>query len=400
MDLDPALYPRTYRVSRGYFVFLSLLSGLVGLPACLGIWYFGTGHETHGPHDVAIMVSLCVAFVLLGVSLLVGVLRFHVTLGADFIEVQGFFTSRRIPRVEIAGYRVLPTQYIKTVVVEPRDPHQKKLKFSRILRTDDTFAAWFNTIPNLDAEELYQSRAQLAADPDLGFLPTERTDRIKRAAQFAKTVNALTLVAGFWALVYPRPYLPVMAALALLPLLVIFEFVRSKGLYDFEGRRNEARPSVALALIFPGPILVLRALRDLHLLHWQSVIPAAVIVGSVLVLFIARASEEKRKTTFPILLLFAFFLATYAGCVIADADVFLDRSSPLAYRADVLSASVSHGKTTTYTLQLGPWGPRQSPEDVEVTSSVYSRVAPGESVCILLYPGTLRIPWFTVSSCT
>ncbi len=398
-DFDSSLYPRTYRVSRGYFASLALLSGLVAIPGCVGIWYFGTGHETHGPRDAAIMVSVCGLFVLLGASLVAGLLRFQVTLGADYIEVHGFFTSRRMPRAEIAGFRILPTQYIATVVVVPRDPHHKKLKFSQVLRTDDAFAAWLHTIPNLDAKELDESRAQLSADPDLGFMPDERTDRIKNAAQFAKAVNAIALVAGFWAWVYPRPYLPVIAALVLLPLVVIFEFVRSKGLYDLEGRRNEARPNVALALILPGPILALRALRDLHLLHWQSVIPAAVIVAAVLVLIVARAGEEKRKTAFSFLLLFAGLFATYAGCVIADADVLLDRSSPVAYRAEVLSASVSHGKTTTYSLQLGPWGPRQNPEDVDVTSSVYNNVAPGDSVCLLLYPGTLRIPWFTVSPC-
>ena len=399
LELDASLYPRTYRASRGHFVFLALLSALVAIPGCIGIWYFGTGHETHGPRDAAIMVSLCALFVLLGASLLAGVLRFHITLGVDFIEVQGFFTSRRMPRVEIAGFRILPTQYIATVVVVPRDRHQRKLKFSQILRTDDAFAAWFSSIPNLDTEELDESRAQLSADTDLGFMPDERTDRIEKAAQFAKAVNAIAVVAGLWALVYPRPYLPVIAALAVLPLVVIFEFVRSRGLYDLEGRRNEARPNLALALILPGPVLALRALRDLHLLHWQSVIPAAIIVAAVLVFVVARTGEEKRKTAFPILLLFAVLFATYAGCVIADADVLLDRSSPSAYRAKVLSASVSHGKSTTYSLQLGPWGPRQSPEDVEVPSSVYDDVAPGDSVCILLYRGTLRIPWFTISPC-
>ncbi|HEY6371560.1 MAG TPA: hypothetical protein VIX37_13350 [Candidatus Sulfotelmatobacter sp.] len=298
-ELDASVYPRTYRVSSGYFAFLSLLSGLVIIPGCLGIWYFGTGHETRGPRDAAIMVSLCVLFVLLGACLLVSLLRFPVTLGSDSIEVRGFFTSHRVLRTEVAGFRILPTQYIATVVVVPRDAHQKTLKFSRILKTDGAYDAWFGTIPNLDTVERAESRAQLSADPDLGVLPDERTDRIKQAAQFARTTNAITLVAAFWALVYPRPYLPVIAALALLPLVVIFEFVRSKGLYNLQGRRNEARPSVALALILPGPILMLRALRDIHLLHWQSVIPAAVILAAVLIVIVAPTSTRSTRLPFP-----------------------------------------------------------------------------------------------------
>ena len=74
----------------------------------------------------------------------------------------------------------------------------------------------------------------------------------------------------------------------------------------------------------------MRALRDIHLLDWQSVIPAAVILAAVLVRMVAQTSTKKHKTAFPVLLLFALLFATYAGCVIADANVLLDRSSPFS----------------------------------------------------------------------
>jgi len=399
IDLDPSQYPRTYRVSRGYFAFLALLSALVAIPAGIGIWYFGTGHETRDTADAAIMVSICSLFVLLGAYLLASLLRFHVTLAADSIAVRNCFTARRVLRAEIAGFRVLPTQYISTVVVVPRDPQRKKLKFSKMLKADEAFYAWFNALPNLDAEDRKQSRAQLSADPDLGLTADQRADRVKEASRFAKAVNAIVLGAALWAWFYPRPYLLVIAAVALLPLVVIFEFVRSHGLYDLEGRRNEARPSVAAALLLPAPILAIRALFDLHLLRWQSVIPASVVAAVVLVVIVARTSANKRRISVPALVVFAFFFATYAGCVIADADVLLDPSSPVPYHAEVLSKSISHGRSTTYSLVLGPWGPRQTPEDVDVDRSVYDEAAAGDSVCVLLYPGRLKVPWFTVFPC-
>jgi hypothetical protein len=117
------------------------------------------------------MVSLCVLFVLPGACLLVSLRRFYVTLGSDSIEVRGSFTSLQVLRTEVAGFRILPTQYIATVVVVPRDSHQKTLKFSSILKTDAAYDAWFGTIPNLDAVERAESAPNSPRTPTSDFCP-------------------------------------------------------------------------------------------------------------------------------------------------------------------------------------------------------------------------------------
>src|ERR1700757_876402 len=42
---NPTLYPRTYKASTGYLLFLGVASFLCALGGIAGIIYFGTGHE-------------------------------------------------------------------------------------------------------------------------------------------------------------------------------------------------------------------------------------------------------------------------------------------------------------------------------------------------------------------
>ena len=396
--LDVSLYPATYRVSAGYAGFFYFLGGIAIAAGSLGTWYFATGHEMTSARQAAIMAALCFLFVLLGLFLIASIFRSTVTLRADAIVVQGMFSSRTLLRSEIAGRRILPTQYVKTLVLIPNSSREKKLKLALTLRTDPAFDAWFASIPDIDAKEIAESQADLEADPDLGFHSDDRKQRIAQAKRTAKYLNVISWITLVWGFFFPRPYTLVVVTLTVLPIIAVVLLIRSSGIYQIEGRRNDARPSLAVPFIFPGMVLVARTVQDIHLLEWTSILVAAIVCALLLLLVVSACDHalRKRPWTAVVILVFGAF---YVWGLIAQANALLDTSPARVFQVAVTGKHMSSGKSTTYYLRLEPWGPETTSQDVSVPSSLYDYADVGVTVCVDLYPGSLRIPWYEVDRC-
>jgi len=196
----------------------------------------------------------------------------------------------------------------------------------------------------------------------------------------------------------PRPYLLVISVLAALPVVSVVLLVRSRGIYQIEGRRNDARPSLAVPFIFPGMVLVARTLQDIHLLEWTSILVAAIVCALLLSLVVSACDRalRKRPWTAVIILIFGAF---YGWGLIAQANALLDTSPARIFQVGVTGKHMSNGKTTTYYLRLERWGPETTSQDVSVPSSLYHFADVGVTVCIDLYPGALRIPCYEVDRC-
>jgi len=395
---DPSLFPRTYQYSFGYRIFLGSLGASIAAAALLGIWYFGIGHESQTPQGSFLMVFLCLAFFLLGAYLLAALLQSKIILTADAIELHEPFVTKQLLRGQIAGWRIIPTQYISALEFTPRDSHLKKLKFGLTFTSDAAFDSWLATLPNLDAQELERSRAELESNQELGLTKEQRTVRLAAAANYAKYLTWFSYAAGAWGWFYPQPYSLVILILAALPLAAIFLGLRTKGVYQFEGRRNEARPSLAAPVICPGAVLSIRALYDLSFLHWQQLLSPILFVTVVLTALLASADPSIARRRWPLLTIF-FLSAFYGLGATAMADALLDGSAPQIYQTQVLHKRISTGRHTTWYLRLAPWGPQDQNSEVGVPRSLYSSVQPGQTVCAHYHPGALKIPWYVVSYC-
>lgn len=399
IPFDPSLYPRTYKSSLGWRLFLISLGALIAAAALLGLWYFGTGHESQTRQSALIMVVVCLAFFLLGAYLVVAMLKSKLILTADVIELHEPFVTKSLLRSQIAGWRVIPTQYVSTLEFTPRDPHAKTLKFAFTIKPDDAFNSWMSALPNLDAQELEQSRAELETNLDLGLTEEQRAENLAAASKYAKYLTGLSYVAAVWGWFYPQPYSATILILSALPLAAILLGLRSKGVYQFEGRRNDARPSLAVPMMMPGFILALRALYDLSLLHWQQLLAPVLLVTAAMTAFVASADPSIAKRRWPVLLFFVLSLA-YGSGVTALADALLDRSLPEIYQTQVLFKRMDTGsRHTTWYLRIAPWGPQQHTSEVGVPRSFYSTVQLGQTVCVHYHPGALKIPWYVIASC-
>ena len=378
--------------------FISL--GLVFAAASLlGVWFFATGRASTAPGATTFLTLLCLCFFLLGAYLVLAMLKSKLILTADAIELRDTFATKHLLRSQIAGWRVLPTQYVSTLVFLPRDPHAKKIKFPLTFKLDEQFESWLETITNLDVQDQTESLTQMQAQLDPSLTEEQREVTLFNAYRFAKYLTWASYVAAILGWFYPRPYSLVILVLAAIPPTAIYLGLSAKGVYQFDGKRNDARPSLAVPVIMPGMILALRALYDLSFLRWQQLLPPIFLVTLVLTSLIASADPKTGKQRWAYLATLLIAVG-YAGGVTAMADSLLDHSTPQILQAQVLHKRISTGRHTTWYLELAPWGPQDHPDEVSVHRSLYNSVQPGQTVCIYLYPGTLKIPWFQVAHCS
>lgn len=352
----------------------------------------------NNPPAAVLMVGLCFAFALLGAYLVAAMILSRITLRADAIIEEGLFRSRSMMRSDIAGYRVIPTQYISTLVLVPRQSHGKRMKLAMLMQTDTPFNAWFAGITDLDAEELSQSQKELETDPHLGFQSHDRAHRVRNAKNVASAMTIVAFTSFFWALIYPHPYGLVVTVLAALPLVAVALVIRSSGIYQIEGRRHDARPSLAPAYLFPSIGLCMLALREFQLLRWGNLVLFAIALGLILPAVVRRADRQLQKRVSGLLPIFIFGVF-YAAGLILQANSLFDTSTPQSFEVEVLGKHVAHGRSTSYYLRLAPWGPRTEAKQVSVSTRLYRSTKTGDDVCIRLHNGALHIPWFVINHC-
>jgi hypothetical protein len=273
---------------------------------------------------------------------------------------------------------------------------QKKLKVGLAMRIDAAFKHWLTDIPDLDAEELAQSQNEMLRDPDLGFHSEERFESIVRAKKLSTPLNAIAGISSFLGYFFPRP--PVIALLSALPLIAMVLLVRSPGIYDIEGRRIEARPSLAPLFLFPGLVLALRALLDLNLLHWTPILTISALLAAAMMLVVAKADRSIGSRPVALFVI-SLFAAPYAYGLASHANSLLDHSTPQTFPVTVVGKHISDDKSPTYYLHLNPWGPQPAPTEVSVPSPLYASTSTGQQVCIYLHSGALRVPWYVVAEC-
>jgi len=397
-SFNPSLYPRTYKPSTGYLFFLGSASLLCAAGGIAGVLYFGTGHEVKSSRDQFMLVGLSSLFLLLGIFLISSVLTSRLIVSADSIELKYLVSSKLFRRSDIAGFRILPTQYIPTLVLQPKSAEQKKLKIPLYFRTDEAFAEWFTDISNLDREDLQKSKAELEAAATTVESPGMETseERIGKARSVVKILNLAAGITAVWAWIYPSPYPLAMLAVGALPFIAIILLARSHGLYQIEGRRNDARPSLAGAFIFPSCILAFRAIQDLHFLEWKPLVLASLAFAAVLTIFLAQSDPHFHNRTVAAISLFFIGTALSYGAI-AQFDVLADRSAPTNYQTNVLGKRADNGRSTTYYLRVAPWGPRQDAQEIAVPLALYRIIRPGQPVNIHLFSGALHLPWYSLS---
>jgi hypothetical protein len=348
--------------------------------------------------DGAVIAAITMFFPLLGLYVLAWALRARLVLDGTRIEVRGVFRDQYADLSEIEGFRMIRTSndadYTRLYLKEGRG----KITISQAFDTDDNYLAWFQLVTDLDARDRNVLLDEISQDAELGFTPEERLSALKQAKTRSYVANAIACVAAV-GLYFGAANLRVPAAvvLALTPLVMLFMVQRLPLLYAISMKKADPRADLSLALIVASFGLALQIVKY----DFVSMQPLLMLIIPAALVFIAAyysavSKNTNRAATLFILLFYGCF---YSFGLAVVTDTLADNSKASTYIVPVSGKHTSSGRSTTYYLELVPWGPLQSPNELSVSSSFYDSITVGDQVCLGLHPGRLHAAWYRLSDC-
>jgi hypothetical protein len=395
-DVTMTSQPQIYRVAIGW----RISSAAVILPLILLMGWIMVMPFLVGRSDRLAIAAVCFLVggggMLLFLYFFLSVLKSKIEVYPDKLRNVGVFRASDIPIGEMAGFRVLPTQYAKVLLLQPKDTSAKKIKITMVFADQAALLDWLNqNLTNLDSADFQEEMNQVLHDTRLGETEEQRLWVLGRAKRWAMILNGAGVIVMFWAMIRPHPYNYVIWTLIALPLVVLGFVRRFEGVLRLDGKKQSAFPNAALAFFMPCLALTLRAFTDFNILNWDSFwIPFAICSATLCLVLLQFAKDARRKIGTAIVPVVLCVLYGYSAVI--SLNGILDTSTPSFYEASVTRKRVSRGKHTSYYLKLSPWGPMNEEKEVDVGKFVYDRRAIGDRAEVVVRNGRLGIPWFYV----
>jgi hypothetical protein len=385
-------FPRVYRPSPGWQALLAVCGViLLVLGSSVG-WIALPGHS-NGSWALLILIPIAIAFCCLSAYSLATVWRYRVVLTVDHLEYQ-LLSRTTVKRNQIRGWRIAST-IPPTLILERADGRNRSVKIGRLFPLDDVLSDWIDSLPSIDEEESTAYLDEIENGRSLGQSPAERTNRVKRMSRYAQVLNGFSIAAVLLAFFYPHPYRIAMLVMIALPWVALVLVKLSRGLIRIDEKKNDPHPTVAYAYMFPGFALALRAVSDFNVIQSTHAAVLFALVAAALTFFAVAANRSLRQKK-PMIALLLVLTAAYGYGAVVEADALLDSSAETVYATQLLSMHIDHGKHTSYHLELGSWGPKFEPNDIEVDADIYGALRPGFRIHLALRHGALGVPWFYI----
>jgi hypothetical protein len=395
MDSFQQLAPsrHEYRLKTWQRVFFLLLGAAAIVGGAFLAWKI-TSEPGPGSSGLALTMLL---FPLLGLYLLAWALRSRLIIDGTRIEVRGALKESIADLSEIEGYRIISTRngtYTLLCLKEGRG----KITVSHAFDTDDDYRAFFQQLTDLDKRDKDAVLDEISKDAELGSTPEERLAALKKAKLW-NIITVVVAVAAAIGLNFGADSLHLLSALALAlaPVVVFFWLRQSPLLYVAFKRKSDPRADVGGVLLASGFGLALGISR----FEFVSLKPLVLLMVIVGLAYIGAFFNSVRKgsplaATIIALLVVA---ASYSFGLAIVADTLLDKATASTYIVPVTGKHLTSGKSTTYYLDLAPWGPLQEPNKISVSSSFYSDISAGDEICLALHPGRLHAAWYHLAAC-
>jgi hypothetical protein len=348
--------------------------------------------------DILLWFALNIGSVSLFGYCLIAIYRSKIVLTRDGIIEYQAFKEKVLLFSEIKGFRARGPK----IVLEPSDTSKSKMvvgDFNYTINGHQLAEFLINKFKNLDESDYNEELSEAFNDPAIGENVVDREQRIKDVRKVARFLNVGGLFIFFWLLLYPLfphfYFLPIILGL-LYPLVVILYFLTHQQIVTLlDSGKKSVHPSLTMALYLAVGGLGLRLILQYQALNaTDCIVPTALLAVVLALLFILLLGPSKARVSN--LWVGLFFCIVYAIACTGMVNCAFDWSRPTQYKAKVLERSITTGKSTTYYLKLGAWGPRKESEDESVPKSVYYSVKKGDLVTVYLKRGFLNIPWYFV----
>ncbi len=214
-----------------------------------------------------------------------------------------------------------------------------------------------------------------------------------------RTLGWGSVAAVLFSLAMFGPTTPVFYVVAIIPWVAAILYRQGQGAIHLFVGKGDSRPNLTHVYMFSGASPCLWLMTTLSRpVRWELLAVFGLIIGCLL----AAVAVENCSSWhwFQI-----FILVTANSCdgvgVAAALNQDLDSGTPQTRTAQVLKKRIGrYRRHDSYYLELGPWGPRPSPGEVQVGKRDYDRTFVGGIACAELHPGALRISWYRAGACS
>jgi len=218
---------------------------------------------------------------------------------------------------------------------------------------------------------------------------------MKWTGRLAQILNLVAIALLLWGL-FPfsqRAFLlPLLLAWPWLTLLVVALLqpgVRFGGDMDKD---------LSLSLFLPGMALAFQAAMAPHALHLLGPSLLA-LAGALLLLLAVAAVDPTIRQTPPSLASLGVLLLAYGYGVGMQLDESWDHAPVTRYPVPILEKRIAGRRRDHRLLKIGPWGDVRNSSEEAVLGWFYAQVQVGDSVCVVVHPGALRVPWYDLALC-
>ena len=367
---------------------------LLGLFVCgMGIFIIRM-LSLQGKSEVALLLALLP--LALGPWLLATAFRSRLVIDGSRIEVRGAVREQSAELSEVEGYRTISTRngsYWRLQLKEGRG----SITIQKWFECDE-LRAWFQQLTDLDERDRKALLDKIEQSQELGATAEDRLAALKRAKQWNIGLSAVAIAAALvFGLGGDQLRVPAAIVLAVVPVALIYLVHSEPLLYAIFKPKRDPRTDLGIAFLASGMGLIFGN-RGVHFIEWQSLMEYAALVA-VLCCAGIFSSARRNPQFWGAMIGMLFFAGAYGWGVAAAANTALDHSTPANYTATVESKHVSRGRSTTYYLDLSPWGPMQGRNDVSVSGTTYENTSIGDQVCLEVRPGVLHVQWYRMVAC-
>lgn len=368
----------------------------LGMLFVIGAVFFGGFVHIAAGNELASILPVAF-FAGFGVFMLAQLTRARLVIDGTRIEVRGAFTTKSADRNDIEGFRTISSRngsYTQLVLKQGMGTVNVPNSFD----TDEAYRLWFRHVPDLDQINRRQILDEIEQNAELGGTPEERLTALATAKTWALFLSIVTGVAAA-AMIFAPEEIRIAPAcvLVLLPIAAVALLMRSPLLYAVFKPKADPRAELVFILMIAGFGLLITASRASFVSYKPLLYIAVPVCAAYLAaLMTGMRKGSSRPGTFIALF---FFAGMYSFGFGVAADTVPDHAPSETYAARVVSKHVSHGRSTSYSFTLSPWGPFDSTNRMGVSATTYGAFDIGDRICLALHPGSLHVPWYQTADC-
>jgi hypothetical protein len=228
-------------------------------------------------------------------------------------------------------------------------------------------------------------------------------DRKRRLMQARKLMvySAFLMPFAFvWVLLSPGQFKILMPVLLALPWVAVWLTWFFKGILRLYVSKSKPYPTLLMTVIITEFATFAAVFREYDIYLFDGRFWGLVLALSVVVLLVwsvaCRAAVEGERNLPGVYAGMLLVTGLYSYTTLVFSNCAYDDRRPVITRVAVDGKHVSHGKSTSYFLELSPWGRFTDGKSAQVSYTFYNAMSTGDSVSVYLHPGKWGIAWYEV----